>query len=134
MKKDFNWKYSFFKENPWVSASVILVLILCLYVSSYWITGKVLFFFSLFIVSYFREVFFPLNYSAHMRDRKIIVRGFLISKEIDVSRFYVLKKWKNGVFLSTMENERVRGEKLFVRNSEKDEIFNRINGIINGNK
>ncbi|MCK9224520.1 MAG: hypothetical protein M0R46_03885 [Candidatus Muirbacterium halophilum] len=133
-KKNIKWKYSFLKENLLVSVSVTLMLILCFYLSSFWIPNKVVFLFSVFVIIYFKEVYFPFNYDLSEKDKKITVSGVFQKKEIDLTRFYRIKKWKNGLFLSTMVKDTVRGIRLFIKKEDISEIREILDRIINENK
>jgi|GEM_PF-5243890 len=135
MKEVFGWKYSFIDTHKKVSALAIAVLILCFIFAYYWVKNiPVLLIISFFMVLYLREFFFPIFYSIDKRKRKITVKNLFFSKTHDLTRFFKVYEWKNGLFLSTMYGDSrindFRGLKLFVLNENKKEIRSVLNDLI----
>ncbi|PLX17404.1 MAG: hypothetical protein C0601_07535 [Candidatus Muiribacterium halophilum] len=134
MKEVISWKYSFIDTHKKVSALAIAVLILCFIFSYYWVNIPVLLLISFFVVVYLREFFFPVFYSIDIKKREITVKNLFFKKTHDLTRFFKVSEWKNGLFLSTMYDESrindFRGLKLFVLNENKKNIMGVLNDLI----
>ncbi|MFA5479771.1 MAG: hypothetical protein WC002_07285 [Candidatus Muiribacteriota bacterium] len=132
---NLKWSYSFIKNNLKVSALAISVLVLFLFFASFWVKPGFIILLFIFVIFYFRELFFGIDYDLDRKNGELSIKnGFIYRKKHDIKKYRQIKNWKNGLFLATIGDnsfsDNLRGLKLFVSEPEKVKIKGILNGYI----